>query len=259
MKLTYFMKMKEGESIQVDQPLSPIIIDGIIVVWNINASMELVNIYLVATKLPIRISNDGYIISSSYPDVEEKIYRVALFIANQFYIQTGLDIIDYDSIFRSSAEVLPETEEEKDIYRKTNKKMSASIEIYSEVVGHFNPKEYDNDFQYSDAIANYTEGLRAVNVLQKFEQFYKVIEHFFDGTGKKFDMEVSQYVRTFNTNFTEDKIETLRILRNRCIHPQAYRGHINPENMSLVKLVYSEIESIKELAYELIKNPRKIS
>lgn len=256
MKLVYTMSVKANEKAQIKTPITPITIENINILWIINNDNLLNNIKLEVANIDLRIDENGYISAAPYIDIENKVYKVALFIANQFFIQTGLDIIRYDSIFNSSPDIIPETEEETDIYNKTPKLGHSDTHGEFYVTVPFNPDKYAKSYDVSDAIANYTEGLRMLNVLKKYEQFYKVIEHFFKSRGKQLDKQVSRYMKKIDKSYTEEKIHRFRDLRNRCIHPKM-KNHINPEDISAVKDVNSELASIKKLAELLIRNPRK--
>ena len=94
-------------------------------------------------------------------------------------------------------------------------------------------------------------------MLQKYEQFYKVIECFFGNKrGDKFDRAVSKHASQHDKTYTEAKIDAFRNLRVQIVHPKPRKKlHLSPEDIEAFRKVEAHLLSIQRLAKLLLDNP----
>jgi len=204
--------------------------------------------------LPINFI-DKDTIDPYYPEKRIVAYKIFAYIANRILIQTSKDCFDPLEILNGREVVFPETEQEKLIWNTKRKHIITLMDTSLSISGYANLLDYKNKYIYADAYSNFADGIRAKNLITKYESFYKVVEKYFDNTGRAFDQEVSNYISRFDSSFTADYIHTLRILRNRCVHPGHRNGHISSDNVELIKELVREIQNLNKLARLLLENP----
>ena len=237
----------KGVSVQLN-------LEGAEVYLTIDDDTFLKNIKIVFSGLPIQWERDD-LIHPYYPQTKISAYKIFSYVSNRILIQTALDAFDIQSVLNMDVEATPETEKEIESYKKSRKRCFSSLTACYTIIGSANLTDYDDKYQYSEAFSNYADGLKTNNLVTKYEQFYKIIEAFFNETGSSLDQMVSDYVCQFDSTFTPDHIESLRLLRNRCIHPQHRHGHITSENIELLEEITRKVEKLKKLASLLLENP----
>lgn len=232
-------------------------LDGCEVKWEANESgfFKGITISLCGTEI-VGKNENGFILSEQ-DKVEEKIYRVASFCSNSIYKQTKLELIDADELFSDSPIYEAENKREEELLKNEAIIGYSSIGAMLQISEKLEPEKFMDPvkFNQSSALATYTDALRIQNPLRRYEQFFKVVEHYFDTHTKQFDQKVSAYASQFNSIFDEDKIKQLREDRNRCTHPQAKLGPYNSENIISLRTITSQLKDIKLLAEIFLENP----
>lgn len=222
--------------------------------WNVDTENQLKDIFISFKGMPIEWTHDK-LIDTSYSRIRPMAYRLGLYIANRLFLQTNVDGIQTQPKFELSATIQAETPDEVEILKKHRRRVQSSVEIVWSHVNDFEPSNYDDLFSHSEALANYSDGMRVSSLFLKFQQFYKVVEYFVPMSGIKFDRAVSRYAVKFNAQFTEGEIGRLRELRNRCTHPKHGAGHVSSERVAGMAEVERNLDSIRELALLFLKNP----
>ena len=182
--------------------------------------------------------------------------------------QTGFEAFDPYVVIGHSPDVSPETtEEEQEFKRARGQTRSTSAKQAVALTEPFNPSVYASHETHPDALASYADGLRAESPFLKYEQFYKVIEYFFEGEqkGKREvdDNEVNAYVSNANPILaaTIGNFADLHDLRIRAIHmkPQAKRlkdkTHLSPNSFQHIQEIVMALPKLQDLARLLLKNP----
>lgn len=212
------------------------------------------SIRIVFTGLPILWETDT-LINPHYYEVQIIAYKISAYLYNRILVQTGQDAFDIDAILRSNGELTPETEEESETINNHRKRVSTKLVTSYSILGSINLADYEAKYHYAEAFSNYVDGEQSSNLITKYEKYYRVIETFYRKTGTDLDQSVSNYICQFDSSYDTQCIETLRLLRNRCTHPQHKRGHINSGNVVLLRELSPKIRSIQTLAKLLLEHP----
>jgi len=254
MRVVYQLEVKNEIAIE-DTPLTDIKFDieDAEIGFKIN-SRRLKAVKVVFRELPINFTEEG-IIDPYYPEKRILAYKIFSYIANRILIQTGIECFDPQEILNADGKVFPETIEEERIWNTKRKRFVKSLNMSWSILGFVKFSDYKDKYIYADAYSNFADGIRAKNLITKYVQFYKVLETFFDKKGSDFDNEVGSYVSRFDSEFTPDRIKTLRILRNRCMHPQHGNGHISSDNIELMNELGRELKTLCNLVNLLLENP----
>jgi hypothetical protein len=254
MEMIYRVPVKSDVDVPVQYGTPPINIDNADVSWDISSEGKLNTVVLRIPGQPLRFDDRGVILST-YPELESHAYRLSTYIANCLFKQTGFDAIDPETVLLRTPELRAETAEEEDMLAHRRRTVGASRRVSYSVRGRFEPHEYPTLFKHSAALALYTDGLRVISPFQRYELFYKVIEYYFPHEGEALDNAVATHALPFDARFNRSQIETLRHLRNRSIHPRAYRGHVNPETLDAIREVRANLSLVQELANLLLQHP----
>ncbi len=264
MRVEYRLPVKQDINIPVPLGTNSIVIEipdikNTKVQWEVDAKKNLSAVVLVIHGLEIKRESKGNNISP-YPEPEDEMYayRLAVYIANCILIQTGFDAIDPEKVLLAAPHVFPETTAEETRKSASGMNIIAWEKCTINVLvppGEFLPKEYPAGFCYSAASASYADGLRVSSLFLKYEQFYKVVEHFFTEKGEKLDVSVSKHALQNDFKCNQVQIKKLRDLRNRCIHPQMPTGHVNPENTKSIEEVRAALPDLRNLALWLLSHP----
>jgi hypothetical protein len=229
--------------------------DGL-VTYEMDEQKSLTTVLVEVLNVNYEIKDNRFIISSS---VEATAYKIALFIANKIYIQTGIDTVKPNDVLLNSPVLIPENETEENILKSYLFNGGSSVNGELIVRKNLNPCDYGKDYNISAAYAYYADALRSKNIITQYEQLYKIIEYFFDEEGLMLDNAVSRYISQFGPHFSVEKIKTLRWVRSRCIHPRAIHGHLNPEDINSVIIVAQHIGDLKKLSELLLRYPVQIN
>ncbi len=229
--------------------------DGL-VTYEMDEQKSLTTVLVEVLNVDYKIKDNRFIISST---VEATAYKIALFIANKIYIQTGIDAVKPNDVLLNSPVLIPENKNEENILKTCLFNGGSSVNGELIVRKKLNPCDYGKDYNISAAYAYYTDALRSKNVITQYEQLYKIIEYFFDEKGPTLDNAVSRYISQFDPHFSVEKIKTLRWVRSRCIHPRAIHGHLSPEDINSVIIVAQHIGDLKKLSELLLRHPVQIN
>ena len=258
MKAIYKLPVKQGLVIKVQSGNIPIKLDNTEVRLDVDEYDHLNCVTLIISGAELRRESSGTIISS-YPELEELVFRMTTYIANNILIQTGFDALCLENVL-DTPDILPESCEEEEVFANNTITVRSSLIGSYTIQRDFRPEECITGFNHTAAFASCADGLRITSPFIQYEQFYKVIEHFFKEKGDKLDAAVSKHVKHVlkrNSKYGQAQIEKMRKLRNRCIHPNSYShlGHANPENIKSVEDVRAELPLMRDLALLLLRHP----
>lgn len=254
MKATYTLPIHSGITIPVRPGAPGLTIGNASVGWKTDKENNLEAVVLEFTGVGITYTQEGSIVSAP-EELQEQAYCVANYLANRLYVQTSFDAIDPEQILLGSPVVSPENPDEEQMFKTTPRRIWTSIKLGWAIRGSFDPGAYVTGFDHSAAYVYFADAQRVSSIFQKFELLYKVVEYFFQEDGPKLDKSVSVYVMPYNSTFTADAIKNLRILRNRCVHPRAHRGHVNSQNISHINEVRAKLPQMLRLASLLLDHP----
>ncbi len=255
MKLEYSLALKNKIVVEgYESDLVQLNIEDAEIYLEIDTDNLLKNVKVLFKGLPIKWERND-LISPYYPEKRISAYKIYSYLANRILIQTSQDSFDLEKVLHMHGNVSPETEEEIECFQKYRKRVFTDLQCSYSILGSVRFTDYEEKHHYSEAFSNFADGLKTNSLITRYEQFYKIIEAFFDGTGATLDGRVSDYVYQFDPEFTPDHLRNLRILRNRCIHPQHNQGHISSENIELLEEVNAKVSNLKKLVSLLLENP----
>ena len=200
----------------------------------------------------VMLSEKGTIDASLDKKKEVEVHSIANYIANILYEQTGRCKFDV-----GIPEYVPETEEERrELEGKTFTRFR-SFTINAEIGGFADLSQpaLSKYFRQKDALAMYVDARKMTNPTGKFREFFRVLDHYFAYEGTTFDREVHNYLVRFDSKYSEDFIEKLRNLRNRCSHAKTDRDYITSNDLEGMKEIQSRMGDIQGIAKLLIENP----
>lgn len=254
MKVIYTLPVRSGPAIPVVLRIPVLTIDKMSVEWKTDGAGNLEAAIVEFNGVDLSYTLEGRIDPAPDP-LQEQAYRVANYIANRVYIQTSFDAIDPQCVLLETPNVFPENPNEETEFKRTPRRMWASVNVDYLIQGIFDPSPYDLGFEHSAAHGYYADALRTASLFQKFELLYKVVEYFFSEEGSALDTAVSAYVAAYDSSFTPQAVSELRLLRNRSVHPRARKGHVSPENIASVREVRASMRSLDKLAALLLEHP----
>lgn len=268
MKVTYELNVKASEKRQVKiNEKESITINNIQINWVTNENF-LEKIQFVSNGERLYFDNNGMPMQGNN-DLKVKVFKLANYISNQFFIQTNIDAFE-NPFSISVASLNPETKEENDEIN-FRKPKSFSCHGYFDTIrivvnpSTFSPEKYNEQFLFSDALQHFTDAKRITNPFLKFELYYKVIEFFYEErytnkrTGKISShvnhKKLKSYICRYIPNISKKECQYLGQVRNRITHPKATLGHLNCGNLDHINIVRSNIDLLERIASTLIKNP----
>ena len=255
MKVTFQLKLRERVKVSENIDLNGSVPVGQgVISWGVDSEQMLEEASISFNGMPLKWTNDG-IIETAYPELQVEAYRFGLYFSNRVFFQTNVDAIDVQKMFNGTPSISPETPEEQAILKKHRRIISKSLRLSWSFVNNFEPSNYSDFFPYSEALADYCDALRVESLFLKFQQFYKVIEYFVPRTGEKFDRAVSNHAISYDPRFTQEEINNLRSLRNRCVHSKDRTNHISSEKIAGLAEVKQKIDLIRKLAQLFLKHP----
>lgn len=256
MRVVYKLPVKDGVLISVLDQDNKFSFDDIKVEWEVNDKNHLAFVNLIITGVELTITDRGFI-QDSFPELEERVFQVGSYIANRIFIQTGVEALDPNFVFYGYVNVFPETLEEENIFANYRTAFYSCLPITWNIIKQaFQPPEnFTSNFKQSKAFAHYADGLRVSSPFLRYEQFYKVLEHFCDKTGEAFDRRVSIYVIKHDQRFNQAQVENLRIIRNRIMHPNHKNGHLNPSDIASTHNVEAALPLLRDIVKILLQNP----
>ncbi len=232
--------------------------DGINIEWDIDSNKNLNYIKLIISGIPIEMlkelkqgNNEPTVLK-----LKKRLFSVISYIENRILIEKGRDIVDLDYLRIMPFNIYPETPDEEKYFPKGTIEPMPHLLIRTNIISKklMLPDDLETGFKFSEVYANYTDGLRVMNPFLRYEQFYKVLEHFFNKKGREFDLAVSRYVSKYDKSFDQNQIEKLRNLRNRIVHPRK-KGHLNPSDIKSTMDVESTLSLLHSLVKILLQSP----
>lgn len=256
MKVTYQIPIEEKDLILGNS--KQYTFDGICVEWDVDSKNNLNYINLIISGIPIEKLKELKQRDNN-PEVmklRERMFSVMSYIANRILIEKGRDILDLDYVKNVGFCISPETIDEERYFPKGTIESGAILLLKANIINKALklPDDFERGFKFSEAYAHYVEGLRVLSPFLRYEQFYKVIEHFFKKKGEKLDLAVSLHVSKYDKGFDHNQIEKLRNLRNRIVHPRK-RGHLNPSDIVSTREVEAALPLLHGLIKVLLQNP----
>ena len=190
-----------------------------------------------------------------YKSVFSYAFPTVTYLSNLILIQTGQDGLDPKDLLLRSPEVFAENEDEEIRLKTVRRTITAKFRFSFDVSKPFSPEDLENAEFDPLALAYFTSSMRISDEIVRFELLFKVVEYYFDFQGERFDQEVSNYLTTSDCSYTPSKIKYIRELRNRCTHPNARKGRIDPHDVNHLHELQEQLETIKKLAESLLKKP----
>lgn len=262
MKISYKVELNE-DVIAVKNPeeFNPIRLNEAEIFWDISHNDILKSLNIVFNGVII----NSFLYKEESPEDSilivnrefyEKAFEIATYISNKIFLDTGIDGLNPRLVLDNSPTILPENKEEENIIEKSKKKSFNSIDVELTITKSLEFKNLQEDIVHYKAISLYAESKRTKNDIQKYELLYKIIEYFFpDNKGDKLDKCVIKYCGEHNMNYeSEDFIKSIRILRNRCVHPNS-KGYISIEKIRDIEEVEKQLPKIEELVNLLLNHP----
>lgn len=227
-------------------------IDGTVINLDIDDHYILKKISVCISGLPMKWERAD-LIDPNYPETRDKAFRVIKFLVDRIQFQVKNKSFELTGLNNINTVVTPETEEEKEFWGKYRKRVRASLEMRYSILGAVDTSEYESGYRQAQAFSNFTDAINTDNQIVKFERLYKVIETYFTSKGNTLDSEVSDFMQTFDSEFTPNDFYRLRDLRNRCIHPQHRSGHIASNDLSLVTDLENHTKELQKIAELLLQ------
>jgi hypothetical protein len=263
MKAVYKLKVRSGVAVPVPSDAPELVLGLQRVQWEADAAGHLSAVALEFSGEKIRF-NGRCVVMSTHTELENKAYRLANYIANRIYDQTGYDAINAEDVLMGSPNIFAETPAEEAILNTKSRTVWGGITLTTFVAAPFEPSMYGQGFDHSPAWSFYADAQRAASAFQRFELLYKVVEYFFEVKKKKptgpnepdeQDIKVAAHMASIDDTYTAHVVMKLRQLRNRSAHPHANHGHVNPENPVHVREVEMNLPTLKKLATLILGNP----
>lgn len=256
MKITYKLPVKLDTNLQWKDTPVAIKVGQFEVSWDISEKNQIKSILLSIGGQKIKKHISGSI-ETDFLHLNKELFKAAHYLSNKIYVQTGVELLNPESVFSNSPDLFPETKDEEEELKKCSRNVSSLISTSCKIFNYLNLSDFSDGYALSEAYSFFADAKRVKSPFLQFEQIYKIVEYFFEGNGDKFDKKVSEYTEPFNCKYNQNKIKELRELRNRCIHPKAKLGHVNSEDMDAVSEIRKELPILKDLGLLLLSNPPK--
>jgi len=258
MKLKYEVPIKEGSSVSLSTGSTSTKIDrDIKLSFQTDSDKVLTRIVVEISNRNIKYDPKDYILTE-YPELDDQLFRVITYISNSIYIQTTIDALDPHNSQHYSPELIPESPQEEEELATKKKGIKGSLKIINNIEGNFSIKELTLKRPHTEPVAHYANALRTVSLLQKYEQFYKVIECFYGYKGgSDFVEAVSKHALQHDKTYDKARIEAFKKLRVQLVHPKPWGklAHLSPEDLEAFRNVKAYLKSIQKLAKLLLDNP----
>jgi len=179
-------------------------------------------------------------------------YSICSYISNRILTESNVDAFDCNEFIDNNApEIYPENEQEEDtsLYKTTHShifRIVQSIENFADL------DNFGVGYQYAKAYTAYADGLRANNIFTRYVQTYKAIEAIVGD--KRIDDKVSDITKTVNPKLDKARFGELRLLRNRCEHPNQSKGHLSSSDIKDIKEVEKNLPDLVQIVRIMFKN-----
>lgn len=269
MRVTYELEvLRDGSDPAVGEEvtnLGVIDVEGAVVDvdWDL-ATRRLTRVRIAISGLPLcRDPVSGSVLSRT-PKIEARAFAAASYVANLLRVETGLDGIDPFAVVNGSPSITAETREEEEELANSLRTVSTSISFSYSVYCLLRQTDWERwaalaaDARVRNALANYAEGFRVQSPFLRFEQFYKVLDHFFPTLdGERLDAAVAAHLATHDLGITQDTITALRELRIRSMHavPRKAGLHLSPHQLSSLREVAANLSKMQHVAEQLLRHP----
>lgn len=254
MKVVYTIPVRSGVAVPAPPSTPGLTVGATAVSWKSTDAGHLEAVILEFSGADIRYNENGAILPT-YPELEEQAYRIANYLANRLYAQTGFDAIEANHVLWEAPVASPETPHEENEFKTKYKSIWKAHGTSTLARGLFDPTTYSHGFNHSAAYGYFSDASRAASEFQQFELLYKVVEYFFTEEGPPLDAAVSAHITPQDVSFTSTVVERLRLLRNRSVHPRAKKGHVNPQNIANVREIHAALPQMRHLASLLLAHP----
>ena len=249
MKAKYVIPVKDCQLPYSGQDTT-VLSDGVTVSWE-SSEEHLMNV-IIQCPMEVLIDDNG-VLQGSYPALEAHAFKIFHFVANRVLFQTGIDISGCP-FSPGSPQLVPDSPEEDSLLHKGTKiRVTGSLSI--KVIKILNPDSFAADYAHSRAYGYFSDASRSLDPFIRYKQLFSVLEYYFGGKGAIFDRAASNHTVSLNQKYDASFIEKLRSIRNRCTHPRAIGGHLNPENMQDRACVHSWLSELESLVKRLVESP----
>ena len=236
MKVVFELLVNSSKKpIQLSGELMPFQLDDIKIEWITTVENHLNAVIFTVSDAKIQVDEKDQSLKAA-PELNEKVFSVAAYLANRMYIKTGLEILDPSLILLNSPAIVPETSEEKKMYAHYKKEGFIAIRSSANIVSNnfLVDANFVQYFKFFKAYASYADGLRVISPFLRYVQFYKVIEHFFPEEDFKIFLDkVVNFAYPLDKRYNKNQIRIFREIRNRCVHQNAHLGHLSPSDLAL--------------------------
>ncbi len=218
-------------------------------------------------KLKIAFCGIGYDLSSlgkqtkiilHEKELRYSAYKICSYISNRIYTESGTDAFDCNEFIDNDApEIYPENLKEQedtacsDIFRSHIFRFVQSIENFVDLEGW-----HSEGYKYEKAYTAYADGLRANSIFTRYVQTYKAIEVFFGKNiqGNELTRQISEVTSKYDDKLDYNRIDELRVLRNRCEHPHQSKGHLSSSDIRHIKEVEQSLPDLMMVAKTLLNH-----
>jgi hypothetical protein len=254
MELIFKIQVLSREDLRWHDYIGPTKIDKYIITWEVSEEEKIKSVLIILKNYPVKRTENNTI-DTDFSSLNKDIFKLATYLSNKIYTSTGIELCRPESVFFNPPCLVPETDEEKILLKNTPKLKKKHGETFFITYRPLDIKNLHFGFKFSQAYSFMADAKRVSSPFLKYEQYYKVIEFFFNGKGLDFDRNVSSYIESIDSKYNLEKIKELRSLRNRCIHPNASKGHVNPENLEDINKIKYALNDLKNLAELLLRQP----
>ncbi len=263
------------ELVPVEEQPDPVDLgNGVRAEWEVNDN-AVAAVHLILTGVTLKRGASGSITTNT-DEIKSKTFYAINLIANNVLFQTGVDAFAPSKVIKGypndmgnyPSSIDPETDDEKkELNRDNRRTVGNSLPTSWRILGKFDSSMYLARVAHSAGLANYADGIRAESPFVKYEQFYKVIEHFFPDPnrrhggalqGNELDRAVSAHMVRIDSRFTQSKVKKLREVRIRSMHAHPYNtvgSHLSPQNMQDTQTLVQALPDLQDLARLLLERP----
>lgn len=189
----------------------------------------------------------------------QEVFPIATFLSNFILFKTGIDALNPKDVFFNTPDVIPENEEDIAAIQARKFWHTTAIPCTATIVRPLKFETALRDFPFSLPIAYFASYKKTNDDILRFELLFKILEYFFNKKSDRFDSQVISFVKKNGLGIPPKKVKHLRDLRNRCVHPHAEKGRINPHHIKDLQEVQGNIGFLEKMAIFLIENPGVIN
>lgn len=138
MQVEFQVKVIKGKiEVKEEETFKPIQLEDAEILWDIDANNKKIEgISIVFKGVDITKDSSDNILPTNR-DLDEKAFKIATYISNKIFLNTGIDALEPESILCKSPNIFSENQEEKDILEKCKKQGFTSIKGVFTVVKPF--------------------------------------------------------------------------------------------------------------------------